>query len=81
MIGLVQLYIICRPLDRVRGAVMAGVSIAFAAAVAFAGKVFFLTVRTMPVNCWLWLGGLLAVGLAIMFFGFMLVFRLLKKRP
>ena len=66
IIGLVELYIVSRPLDLLRGCVLAGVSLIFAAAVVWFSRVFFLTVRTMPGNCWIWLGALLAAGLVIM---------------
>ena len=66
MFGLVQLYTVCRPLTRLRTAVLGLMALSFAACVNWLGKVFFLTVRTMPTVCWLWFGGLLLGGLAIM---------------
>ena len=66
IIGLIELYIVSKPLDLLRACVLTGVSLAFAAAVNWLGKVFFLTVRTMPLSCWAWLGALMGIGLAIM---------------
>ena len=75
IVGLIQLWHVSRPLNRLRTAVLAGMSLAFAFAVAFLGRIFFLTVRSMPVNCWLWLSGELALAIAIMW----LVERLTRK--
>ena len=66
IVGMTQLYAVCRPLDRLRTFVLAAMILGFCAAVAFAGSLFFLTVRTMPFPCWLWLAGLIALGMAIM---------------
>ena len=75
IIGITQLYTVCMPLNRVRGSVLAAMMLGFSAAVAFAGSIFFLTVRTMPFQCWLWLAALIAVGMGIMF----LCYRKAKK--
>ncbi len=75
IIGITQLYTVCMPLNRVRGSVLAAMMLGFSAAVAFAGGIFFLTVRTMPFQCWLWLAALIAVGMGIMF----LCYRKAKK--
>jgi cation-transporting ATPase E len=75
IVGLIQLWHVSRPLNRLRTAVLAGMSLAFAFAVAFLGRIFFLTVRSMPVNCWLWLAGELVLAIAIMW----LVERLTRK--
>ena len=66
IIGLIELYIVSKPLDLLRACVLTGMALAFAAAVNWLGKVFFLTVRTMPLSCWAWLGALMGIGLAIM---------------
>jgi hypothetical protein len=62
VIGLTQLAIVCQPINRLRGAVLGGMTLAFAGAVLLFGGVFFLTVRTMPAACWLWLLALLALA-------------------
>ncbi len=74
-IGLVQLYTVCQPMTRLRAGLLAAMTLAFAAAVFWFGQVFFLTVRTMPVVCWLWMAGLLAISLSVM----ALCFRKAKK--
>lgn len=79
MIGLVQLYSISRPLNRLRAFVFGGVSLGFATAIAFAGRAFYLTVQTMPLSCWLWLAALLAVGLVIMMFCYRLAFKAVRS--
>ena len=66
IVVLTQLYTVCRPLDRLRTFVLAAMILGLCVAVAFAGSLFFLTVRTMPFPCWLWLAGLIALGMAIM---------------
>ena len=66
MIGLVQLYLVCTPLTKVRTAVLTSMALAFSAGVIWLGGVFFLTIRTMPGICWVWTAALQAIGLLIM---------------
>ena len=64
--GLINLAFVCVPFTPVRAALVGAMSLAFAAAVAFAGDIFFLTVRTLTMWLWLILGAMIAGGLLVM---------------
>ena len=80
VIGLMQLARVAWPLSRLRMAVIAGMSLSFAAAVIFLDKVFYLTVRTMPSPLWGDAAVILAVGVAVLFAGANLIWYVNKKR-
>ena len=79
VVGLVQLYTVCRPLNRLRAAVLALMAAAFSVSVAFLGQVFFLTVRSMSGTCWLWLAAQIAAALVFMRLVYLLTRNLVRR--
>ena len=74
--GLVELAFACLPLNRLRAAVLAGMTLSFINVVAFGGKIFFLNVRGLSATLWGALVLLVLIGSGVMY----LTNRLLNTR-